>query len=133
MERRYREPVRGRILANDFKKAVGEVITAALDTWLPKHLVTRDKNQMGIYDKYYVKHKSGGISTFDIITYEQKSEVAEGWWGHMAWYDEPPPRGHRVATVRGLTDFSGWEIFTLTPLKEPYLFDDIWTPGNKIG
>jgi len=133
MERRYSHCVKGRILAQDFKKAIGEVITDALDTWIPKKsILDKQKNQQGIYDKYWIKHSSGGISTFDIVTYEQKSEVCEGWSGDFAWYDEPPPRSHRIATVRGLTDRFGFEIFTLTPLKEAYLFDEIYTPGTKL-
>ncbi|GAG17322.1 unnamed protein product, partial [marine sediment metagenome] len=128
IERRYSEPVKSRILANDFKKAVGEVITEAIDDWLPDNLVhDKDKNSQGIYDKYWIKHKSGGVSSFDIITYEQDVSVAEGWSGHFAWYDEPPPRGHRIATARGLMDYDGWEIFTLTPLKEAWIFDELWS------
>lgn len=133
-KRRYNRPTKGRILASDFKKAVGEVITQALEDWIPPEtLAGRDKNPQGIYDKYYIKHVSGGVSKFDIITYEQDVSVAEGWSGDYAWYDEPPPRGHRIATARGLIDRKGWEIFTLTPLKEPWIFDDLWSQGNKIG
>ena len=134
VERRYPRSVKGRILASDFKKAVGEVITESLNAWIPPEtLLNRDKNPQGIYDKYFIRHKSGGISTFDIITYEQDVGVAEGWSGDFAWYDEPPPRPHRIATARGLIDRMGFEIFTLTPLKEAYLFDELWVPGNKIG
>ena len=134
MKRRYSRPTKGRVLANDFKKAVGEVITEAIDDWIPKSLILhKSRNSMGIFDKYWIQHISGGVSTFDIITYEQDSSVAEGWNGDWAWYDEPPPRGHRIATARGLVDRLGWEIFTLTPLKEPWLFDELWSAGNFGG
>jgi hypothetical protein len=134
IKRRYNRPTRGRVLANDFKKAVGEVITKSIDIWIPKHtIVSKDKNSQGIFDKYWVKHVSGDVSEFDIITYEQSQDVAEGWSGDFAWYDEPPPRGHRIATARGLMDFDGWEIFTLTPLKEAWLFDEIFSQGTLIG
>ena len=66
----------------------------------------------------------------DILTYEMDSKQCEGWWGDFVWYDEPPPRTHRVATLRGLTDRLGWEIFTLTPLDQPWLFDEIWENSN---
>lgn len=133
IERRYNTPVKARVLANDFKKAVGEVITEAIDTWLPASWIEdKDKNSQGIYDKYWIKHKSGGVSSFDIITYEQDVSVAEGWSGHFVWYDEPPPRNHRIATARGLIDYEGWEIFTLTPLKEAWLMDEIYLKGEVI-
>lgn len=133
IERRYNYPIVGRVLANDFKKAVGEVITKAIDAWIPKSLIVdKSRSSQGIYDKYWVRHKSGGISSFDIITYEQDSSVAEGWVGKFAWYDEPPPHQHYIATSRGLMQQEGWSIFTLTPLKEPWLFDSLWSKGNLI-
>lgn len=133
-ERRYNYPVKGRILANDFKKAVGEVITPAIKHWIPEYLIAdKDKNSQGIYDKYWIKHLSGGTSSFDIITYEQDSMVAEGWTGHFCWYDEPPPHAHRIACTRGLMVYEGWEIFTLTPLREPWLFDEIFSQGTLLG
>ncbi len=132
-ERRYSRPVKGRILANDFKKAVGEVITEAIDKWLPKScLESKDKNNQGIYDKYFIKHKSGGISTLDIVTYEQDSAVCEGCTNDFAHYDEPPPITHRVATARGLMARNGWEIFTLTPLREAWIFDKIFQQSRII-
>jgi len=132
--RRYNRAVKGRVLANDFKKAVGEVITEAINDWIPKSMVVdKDKNSQGIYDKYWIKHASGAVSSFDIITYEQDTGVAEGWSGDFAWYDEPPPRGHRIATARGLIDYEGWEIFTLTPLKEAWLFDEVFAQGTLVG
>jgi len=131
-ERRYSRPVRGRILANDFKKAVGEVITADIEKWFPKGSFQRDKNNQGIYDKYFIKHKSGGTSTFDIVTYEQDVSVCEGWSGDWVHYDEPPPIGHRVACARGLMDRNGFEIFTLTPLSEAWIFDSLYLRSNIL-
>ena len=132
--RRYNRPTRGRILAEEFKKSVGEVILPTLFDWIPPSLIIdKQKNSQGIYDKFFIRHVSGGVSVFDIVTYEQKSEVCEGWSGDWAWYDEPPPRPHRIATARGLIDYMGWEIFTLTPLKEAWIFDELWSPGNKRG
>ena len=133
-ERRYDRAVKGRILASDFKKAVGEVITTSLDEWIPKSLLeAKDKNNQGIYDKYFIKHKSGQISTFDIVTYEQDIGVCEGWAGDFLWYDEPPPQGHRIASARGLIDRNGWEIFTLTPLREAWIYDQLYMRSNLLG
>ncbi len=125
-ERRLLKANVGRIFARDFR-VVGEVITKDINTWFPKDaIIDKDKNNAGVWTKYYIKHESGGISAFDIMTYEMEASQCESWSGHWAHYDEPPPRTHRVATARGLTDFRGREWFTLTPLAEPWIFDEIW-------
>lgn len=132
LKRKSNQPVKGRAMANDFKKAVGEVITEAIDKWIPKHLIIhKDKNSQGIYDKYWIRHKSGGVSSFDVVTYEQDSRVCEGYTGKFVWYDEPPPHQHRIAAARGLMVYSGWEIFTLTPLREPWLYDELFANKNS--
>jgi hypothetical protein len=126
-ERRYTRATKGRIFAKDFSKGVGEVITPAIEAWFPKGSIKdKSKNNQGIYTKYWVKHESGKYSVFDILTYEQDPDMAEGWSGDFGWFDEPPPREHRIATARGLVDYVGWELFTLTPLKEPWVFDEIY-------
>lgn len=80
---------------------------------------------------WHIKHKSGGESFFDILTYEQDPYLAEGWNGDFALFDEPPPRDMYIATVRGLIDNDGICLFTLTPLKEPWLFDEIYNSKDK--
>lgn len=130
--KRIKTANKGRIFAETFKVA-DEVINAEIEKWFPKGTIKdRDRNNQGIYTKYYIKHKSGGTSTFDIMTYEQSEDQCESWSGHWVWWDEPPPRGHRVATFRGLTDFMGFEWFTLTPLKEPWIFDEIYSNPKNI-
>lgn len=124
---RWERPVKARLFATDFKKGVNEVVTPALTMWFPQGAIkTRTKNNQGSYDKYWVNHISGGMSSFDIMTYEQDVKFAEGWSGDFVWFDEPPPRALWIATRRGLIDYNGRAIFTLTPLREPWLFDEIY-------
>jgi len=85
------------------------------------------KNPQGIGTKYILKNGS----VFDILTYEQDTEQFEGWRGHVAWFDEPPPRDKYVATLRGLVDFSGRHWLTLTPLTQPWIYDEIYTNTDK--
>lgn len=126
-EKRWTGAIKARFFTTDFKKGVGEVLQPKIDEWFPEGIIAgKEKNNAGIYDKYWIKHESGKRSSFDIMTYEQQPTLAEGWSGHMAWYDECPPQAHRIATLRGLTDFFGWEMFTATPISEPYLFDEIY-------
>lgn len=127
-EKQHTGPVKGRIIAKDFQKGVGEVVSPFLDEWLDSSLIKRKvKNPMGIATKYELKNGS----VFDILTHEQSTEQFEGWRGHIAWFDEPPPRDKYVATLRGLVDFSGRYWLTLTPLTQPWIYDEIYTSTDK--
>jgi hypothetical protein len=127
-EGRFRGSIKGRIIAKDFQKGVGEVITPFLDEWLDSSIIARKvKNPQGIPVKYELKNGS----VFDILTHEQSTEQFEGWRGHIAWFDEPPPRDKYVATLRGLVDYSGRHWMTLTPLTQPWIYDEIYTAIDK--
>lgn len=120
--------LKGRIIAKDFQKGVGEVIQPFMNEWLDTGLVARKiKNPQGVVTKYELKNGS----VFDIVTHEQTTEQFEGWRGHLAWFDEPPPRDKYVATLRGLVDFSGRHWLTLTPLTQPWIYDEIFTTQDR--
>jgi len=123
-EGRFKGSIKGRIIAKDFQKGVGEVVTPFLEEWLDDSIIARRiKNPMGIPTKYQLKNGS----VFDILTHEQSTEQFEGWRGHVAWFDEPPPRDKYVATLRGLVDYSGRHWLTLTPLTQPWIYDEVYT------
>jgi phage terminase large subunit-like protein len=124
---RMQGPLKGRIVAKDLQKGVGEVITPFLDEWLDPSLVDRRiRNPIGIATKYILKNGS----QFDILTHEMSTEQFEGWKGHVAWFDEPPPRDKYIATLRGLVDYSGSCWLTLTPLTQPWIYDEIYTRAS---
>ena len=130
-QNRYTGPIKGRIVARDFMKGVGEVIIPFLEEWLDSSLVKRKiRNPMGIPVKWILK--SGSV--FDILTHEQDTEQFEGWKGHIAWFDEPPPRDKYIATLRGLVDYRGRSWLTLTPLTQAWIYDEIYIKhdGKKI-
>jgi phage terminase large subunit-like protein len=123
-EFRYAYPIKGRIVAKDYQKGVGEVIIPFLEEWLDPSLIKRKiRNPLGIPIKWILKNGS----VFDILTYEQTVEAFEGWKGHIAWFDEPPPRDKYIATLRGLVDYKGRVWLTLTPLNQPWIYDEIYT------
>jgi hypothetical protein len=80
---------------------------------------------MGHIESIEVRHKNGGISRAEVLTHEQDDKAFESWSGHWAWFDEPPPREKYMATMRGLVDFGGRCWLTLTPLNEPWIYDEI--------
>lgn len=116
-------PVIGRIVAKDFQKGVGMVIIPFLEEWLDPSLVTRKyRNPIGIPVLWELRNGS----KFDILTHEQDTGQFEGWRGQVAWFDEPPPRDKYIATLRGLVDYRGRNWLTLTPLSQPWIYDEIY-------
>lgn len=135
--RRWDRPTVGRVFAADFSKGV-KVVTNKFKEWFPQDCIEKiEKNNLKAEVGWYIKHVSPygkvGVSFFDIMTYEQDVSLAEGWNGDWVLFDEPPPRDLYIATARGLIDNDGICIFTLTPLKEPWLFDEIYnSKDNKV-
>ena len=121
----------GRIFAQDYKKGA-KIVIKKLKEWLPKdaYYCAPKKGAAGVEVEWFIKHVSGEVSTFDILTYESDPFTAEGWDGDWVWFDEPPPRPMYIAAVRGLVDSEGLCWFSLTPLKEPWLFDEIYSSKN---
>lgn len=130
--RKYDRPTIGRIFAKDFQKGA-QVVIKKLHQWMPRDAFYTHprKGTMGIETMWQINHApSGGVSYFDIMTYEQDPSSAEGWDGDWVMFDEPPPRDLYIAAVRGLVDNDGLCWFSLTPLKEPWLFDEIYCSKN---
>lgn len=125
---RYNRAIKGRIVAADFQKGVGEVIIPAIDEWLDYSLLAEKKrNPMGIPIKWTLKNGS----VFDILTHEQTTNQFEGWKGDIVWFDEPPPRDKYIACLRGLVDTGGRAWLTLTPLTQPWIYDELYVNPDK--
>lgn len=129
----FKPPVKVRIFGEDFINHLGKVIVPLLKEWLPEQELARKpkKNQVGV--PAFWEFKNG--STLELLSYEMESDKCEGWTGHMAWFDEPPPRAHFIATQRGLMKNDGCSLLTLTPLKEAWIYDELWLKRNtnRIG
>lgn len=123
-ELRFKPPIRARLFGEDWTHHVGEVLIPKLKEWVPlSEVESTKKNNQGI--DYHWVFKNGSI--LEIMTYEQATEITEGWSGHVAAADEPMPRDKYVATKRGLVDFDGVFLMSFTPLKEPWIFDELIT------
>lgn len=122
---RFLTPTRGRVVVTDYKKGAGEVLVPKLEQWFDPEDIIKIEKSMGNISKVYVRHISGGTSTFDVMTHEQDSMQFEGWSGHWVWFDEPPPREKYVSCLRGTVDYDGRIFITATPITEPWLYDEI--------
>lgn len=121
---------KGRVVVTDYG-AGATVFEEKLWHWLPRELVASiRRTQNGALQKVYVKHTSGGTSLIEIMTHEQDDQAFESWTGHWAHFDEPPSHEKFTGTLRGLIALKGRAWLTLTPISEPWLFDEFVSKDN---
>lgn len=121
-------PNRGKLYGESFSW-VEEVLMPKIEQWLPADCLDSRKP--------FLKNAAGALSGIrfsngsfiKIGTYDQQEGKAEGSAYHYVAFDEPPPRSLYVANFRGLIDSGGFMWFSMTPLKEAWIFDDLWKPG----
>lgn len=113
----------GRVCGEDYRNHIGNVIIPKLKEWVPKgELEAIKKNPQGIEVMWVFKNGS----TIELMTYEQDADKFEGSDNDWIWFDEPPPRAIYIAATRGLIDRNGKCWFTMTPLKEAWIKNEIW-------
>ncbi len=126
--KKIKTPNKGRVIAADLTHGIGEVIQPLLDDWLPRHEVKSEKKgPTGIIQK--IKFKNG--STIDFMSNEQDTKSFEGWTGDWVWCDEPVRRDVYTATMRGLMVRKGLIWITMTPLTEPWIYDEILVKSGE--
>lgn len=121
--RKMPTPNKGRVVANDIKKGLGEVVGTLYNKFLPMSEVKRIKKYPG-GEISKIEYRNG--SQTDFLSYEQDTKAFEGWTGHWAQWDEPMPRDKYIATLRGLIRYRGITWMAMTPLDEPWIYDEIY-------
>ena len=117
----------GTVLGESYKVAVDRVLWPTLSEWLPPDYVKRvGKNQQAVVDT--VELRNGSMIRF--MAYNQAPKEFEGYKAHWSWYDEPPPRDIFVANERSLVDYGGRSWFTLTPIRMPWIWEDLISPED---
>lgn len=130
-----RIPNKGLVCGESFGEQVKKVL-------IPKLLGDPEKNVPGAiptHEVASVRRNPAGViveivlkngSTIHLQSYEQPVDLFESAdydWFHA---DEPPPRSIWIAVRRGLTDRRGRAWITMTPLKEPWIYDDLYTRSD---
>lgn len=129
----FEPPVKGRIVCEDFQVTAKNVIVPKLREWIPEAAILEvKKNSVGVETEWWVKGYNGAVSHLQIMTNEQDSDLFEGWDGHFVHYDEPPRREIYIACMRGLVDHGGRAWFSMTPLKEPWIYDEIYLKAGNL-
>ncbi len=116
-------PVKGRVVCEDFSVTAGEVLISKFHEWIPKSELDGEprKNHLGFEVDW--RFKNG--SRFTIMTNMQDVKLFEAADIDFAYFDEPPPRDKYIATQRGLVDRGGYDWLCMTPLSQPWIYDDI--------
>ena len=80
----------------------------------------------------WVRHKSGGLSTVDLKSYDQKREAFQGTAKHVIWEDEEPDEEiHGECLMRTMTT-GGMVLVTMTPLQGLTPFIAVWLEKSVL-
>ena len=130
-------PCKVLIIEDDWDTADGILISGTLDRagklthYLPKgSVLSVEKNSLGY--KYQWHLRNGSLIRIDTEkSFVNDPNSFEGDTWDLVHYDEPKRRDLRIALKRGLVDQYGYEIFTMTPLCEPWMKDELFDKAEK--
>lgn len=78
---------------------------------------SRRSGVAGAFDTIAVHHKSGGVSTLGLKSYDQGRAKFQGTSKHLVWLDEEPPIDVYSECLTRTLDCNGLVLCTFTPLK----------------
>lgn len=107
----------------DFVHAISGDVWPRFQELIPTGAIeSLEKIHSGIVSK--INFKNGSFIAF--MSYEQDASKYEGYTWDFVMFNEPPPRDVWIATSRGLMARNGRAIFCMTPLSEPWIYDEIY-------
>ena len=120
-------PVDIKLCGEDWKLHIGQTLVPEMKKWFPEGWYKSKKNEQGVDFLWTCYNKS----TITIMSYSQADDLFESFRAQGAILDEPPPKSKYKAMSRGLLLDNGKTLLSLTPLKEPWILDDIVLSGRK--
>lgn len=130
--RKWQPGMRFMIAGTDFVNSLAEDIVPKLKDLLPLVEIgcVFEKVQGRVLSKITFPHPFE--SSIKLLSYEMDPSKWEGYtWDGIA-FNEPPPKYAYIASVRGCMKNGAPIVFALTPLDEPYLYDEIYTSKLAI-
>jgi phage terminase large subunit-like protein len=127
-----RLPNKGLVCGESFGEQIAKVLVPKLlgdpEKGLPGAIPTDElsgvkRNPTGVVTSIFLKNGSA----IYLQSYDQDIDLFESADYDWCHFDEPPPRPIWVAVQRGLTDRRGRTWLTMTPLKEPWIYDEIFS------
>jgi hypothetical protein len=128
--RPHAPPVKIALLLPDYENHAQKWVSQNLLALYPEDRLGIRKTQSGAPREILFKETG---SLVHIFTQDQDPVRLEGGTWHELYMDEPLPRSHLIALQRGLSRFSGKTILTMTPLSEPYIFDELYSRAGNNG
>jgi len=125
-------PNQGMLGCETYKHSVAEKIEPRLRFYLPAEkppcVATYKLGPQGVLNILTLPFDAKGNkcgSKLHIRSYDEHPSSFEGQDYDFIHWDEPPPRAIWVAAERGkiVTNAPSW--FTMTPLKEPWIYDEL--------
>lgn len=102
---------------------------------LPRQLVYDYSRKQGLpsaVHSIWVRHKTGGLSSLDIKSYDQKREAFQGTAKDAIWLDEEPPDDiYGECLIRTMTT-GGLLMVTMTPLMGLTPFLSEWLNRSQL-
>ena len=83
------------------------------------------KNNVGAENQWAFRINGMPVGSIEIMSNNSESKVFEGSSLCVVAWDEPPPRVNRIASVRGLTDNNGIELFAMTLLSQAWVSQEV--------
>jgi len=116
-------------MGKSFTKTIPEIILPKFREYLAPNMLSRKpkKHQSGV--PYIFYFKSG--AELHLGSYDQEADSFEGPLWNGICFDEPPPREIYVACRRGTMRTQGWIMFTMTPLRNFWVYDEIHQPAMQ--
>lgn len=122
-------PNKGKLYGDTFPIVTLETFGPKFEKWLPKSALDSAKPYMKSAQGYLsgINFANGSRITFG--AYQQEAGTAEGGDADFVCFDEPPPRNIYIANLRSIVDRGGLMWFSMTPLREAWIYDELWLPG----
>ena len=110
-----------------FKEGIGSIFQQYYEELGIKSEIKRViKTNQGFPAKIFFNNGS----QLELMSKEQDIETFEGWHGHRVHIDEPIKREQYIASKRGLIDYGGRISFSLTPLSQPWIYDELYEKAD---
>lgn len=122
-------PNKGKLYGDTFPIITMETFGPKFKKWLPKSVLDSSKPYIRSAQGHLVGINFANGSRVTFGAYQQEAGTSEG--GDFDWvgFDEPPPRNIYIANLRGIVDRGGLMWFSMTPLREAWIYDELWVPG----
>jgi len=114
-----------------YGSGIRDIIVPEVMKWCPpSRIIESRKNSDGAIISMKIK-ASGGSSSLTFMSADQDDLAFEGAVLDGAWIDEPVRQGIYTATLRGLLTTGGKLMMSLTPLEEPWIYNDIFLKSKS--